>query len=445
MNDALPPHSTEAEHGVLGCILQKPLDSMEACQSKAVGPADFYDIRNAAIFNALVAMVEDQKPIDTLTVFQQLKNEGVAETVGGIAHLSALLDAAPSPENVGYWLEILKEKSTYRKIIRICSEHQAKAAGNLSNPEELLTKFEEAVSAIRGDFGHVSRIVQPKDAVRRLTDDLQARFNLQGRLSGVGTGLHGLDKITNGLQFGEMAIIGARPSAGKTAIACTVIEQACLREGVPTAVVTLEMPEKALLRRLCASWGHLDSQSLRSGNLNQGDFTKIAAFNKLVSQAPLYFVDGVSGMTIGQIASDIRRLVKRHGVKLVVIDYLQKIKPSASHEKRTYEVGAVSQAVKGLADSTGVAMLCLAQLNREPDKGNEKGRMPRLSDLADSAQIERDGDMIGLLHRTKSEQDPKGENAKLLIAKQRDGEVGIVDLQFVPRFCTFKCASPIED
>jgi replicative DNA helicase len=417
---------------------------MEACQAKSASDSDFYDNRNADIFNAICGMIENQRPVDSLTLFQTLKDEGKAERIGGVGYISELIEAAPSPENVNYWLEILKEKATLRRIVKACFEYQSKAKATNASHEAILSDFEASIASIRTGIGHVSRIVEPKEAVRRMTNDIETRFKLQGQLSGIGTGLYGLDAITNGLQLGEMSIIGARPSAGKTAIACSIVEQACLRDGVPTAIVTLEMPEKALLRRLCASWAKLDSQALRSGKLTNGDFKAIAAFNALTAKSPLYFVNGVSGMSIDQIEADVKRLVKLYGVKLVVIDYLQKIKSKSTHEKRTYEVGSVSQSVKGLADSLGVAILTLAQLNREPDKGNEKGRLPRLSDLADSAQIERDGDLIGLLHRTKTEKDPKGENAKLIIAKQRDGDIGIVDLRFIPRHCSFVCESPIE-
>lgn len=440
-----PPNSREAELGVLGCLLLSPIESIEACQSRGITDGDFYDLRHGVVFKAISVMIDDQKPIDLITVQQRLKDEGRLDGIGGIAALSNMMDSVPSAANIGYYADILKEKAVLRRMIKTCYEYQGRALNHSGEIDALLTEFEESASLVRGDLNTVSKIIDPKDAVRRMTDDLQARFNLQGKLSGVGTGLGGLDAITNGLQYGEMAIIGARPSAGKTAMACTVIEQACLRDEIPTAVVTLEMPEKAILRRLCSSWASIDAKTLRSGMLCEGDFKKIMAFNKLVSKSPLYFVDGVSGMTIGQIASDVRRLVKRHGVKLVIIDYLQKIKPASSHEKRTYEVGAVSQSVKGLADSLGVAILSLAQLNREPDKGNEKGRLPRLSDLADSSQIERDGDMIALIHRVKTKDDPQGMNAKLIVAKQRDGEVGVIDMHFTPKYCKFTTPSPIQD
>jgi replicative DNA helicase len=218
-------------------------------------------------------------------------------------------------------------------------------------------------------------------------------------------------------------------------MAASIISHACLINEIPSVFITLEMRESAILRRIASARLQIPIATLRDGAFSENDFKKLMGFNAWIARSKLFFIDGVSGITIAQIASELRALIRKHAIKLVVVDYLQKIKPAASKEKRTYEVGAVSEALKGLAASLGVSIVALAQLNREPDK--DKGRQPRASDLADSAQIERDADLIALIHRPRTEEDPKGESAKLIIAKQRDGEVGVIHMNFSAAFCQF--------
>jgi replicative DNA helicase len=322
-------------------------------------------------------------------------------------------------------------------MLQACTQVVARVHEHEGDVDQLLGEVErdiQKISESRFDGGK-SRVLEPRESARSFTADLQRRFDLKGALSGIGTGFNRLDKMTSGLQAGELAVIGARPSAGKTAMACSIITRACLLDGVPTAFITCEMSPSSILRRIAAGRLKIPASQLRDGSFSENDFKKLVGFNSWVSKSNLHFIDGVSGITIAQISSELRRLVRKNGVKLVIVDYLQKIRPAQSKEKRTYEVGAVSEALKGLAASLGIAFVALAQLNREPDK--DKGRQPRASDLADSAQIERDADLIGLIHRPRTEEDPNGLQAKLIIAKQRDGEVGIVDLNFSPKFVEF--------
>jgi replicative DNA helicase len=276
-----------------------------------------------------------------------------------------------------------------------------------------------------------------KQVAGSFIDQMQERFNRKGQLSGIPTGFFHLDEKTDGLQPREMAIIAARPSIGKTAIAIAIAEHAAIKSKVPTLFISLEMSKEAIFRRTISTVGSIPMQSLKSGNLNEGEMKSMMLSSGKVANSPLWFIDGSSIHSISNIMANVRRAVRKHGVRLVIVDYLQKIKAADRSEKRTYEVAEVSGKLKDIAVQTGVAMLCLAQLNRESEK--EKGRQPRLTDLADSGQIERDADLVMLLNRDRSE--ASGE-AAIIIAKQRDGECGIVNLHYEGQFCRFTDPSP---
>jgi replicative DNA helicase len=268
-------------------------------------------------------------------------------------------------------------------------------------------------------------------------DQMQERFNRKGTLSGIATGFHWFDHKTDGLQLREMALFAARPSIGKTAIAIAIAHKAAIQDKVPTLFVSLEMSREAIFRRMVSTIGSIPMQNLKSGDLTDGDMRSMTAASAKIANSPLWFLDGPSSHSISSITAHVRRAVRKHKVRLVIVDYIQKVKAADRSEKRTYEVAEVSGKLKEIAVQTGVAMLALAQLNRESEK--EKGRQPKLSDLADSGQLERDSDLVALLNRDRTE--PSGE-AAIIIAKQRDGECGIVPLWYDGQFCRFTDPSP---
>lgn len=442
MTLTIPPHSIEAEQGVLGCILLSPDECLLECRLKLKAGA-FYDLRHASIFEALCSMDDARAKLDLITVQQWLKNRHQLEGIGGLAYLSGLMDTVPSAANLPSYLEIVREKHVLRKMQSVCRGVLGQIEESHGTASQLLDQFENDVLRMGDESKDGQTItVEPKEVARCLVADIQQRFELQGKLSGISSGFRGLDRLTNGFQSAELAIVAARPSTGKTALAVNMCETICIQNGIPTAFFSLEMRPQALARRMASGYCKIDAFRLRDGNLTQGDMGKLVAFNLKLSKSQLHIVNGVAGMTILQIGSELRRLVRKFGIKVAFVDYLQKVKPAQAKEKRTYEVAAVSEGLKALADSLGIVVIALAQLSRESEK--EKGRRPKMSDLADSAQIERDADFLGMIHRPRTEKDPQGENAELLVAKQRDGEVGMVHLNFVPRYCLFTDPSPIE-
>jgi replicative DNA helicase len=350
---------------------------------------------------------------------------------------SKAMDSCPSEHNLSYHVQGVREAFTRRRL-REAGQRLVTDSGNSSTPVDAAISQLEAGISMEQEV--MPATANSKTVVSGFLDALQDRWATRGKLSGVTSGIQMLDRMTDGIQFGELFLVAARPSIGKTAMGVSITQVACVNEGVPTLFVTAEMSEKALMRRLVSTVAGVPMQTIKTADLDEGDFKKIGAAGVKISRAPLHFLDVSSGGTVSTITASIRRAVRRHKVKLVIIDYLQKIQASGKHEKRTYEVGEVSTKLKGCAVASNVAMVCLAQINRESEK--EKNRTPKLSDLAESGQIERDADTVCLLDRNRSE--PRGE-AKLIIAKQRDGECGIVKLWYEGQFCRFTGISPIDE
>ena len=338
------------------------------------------------------------------------------------------MEVCPSPANLPNYVKGVVE-AAHRRQLRLTGDRLIRESAVLTlQPDQIVSNAESGLSI------ELSRetLSTSKQVAGTFIDQMQERFARKGTLSGITTGFYRLDQMTDGLQLREMAIIAARPSIGKTAIAIAIAEAAAIQARVPTLFISLEMSKESIFRRSVASIGGVPMQNLKSGDLSEGDMRSMSGASAKIASSPLWFLDGSSSQSIASITANIRRAVRKHGVKLVIIDYLQKIKAADRAEKRTYEVAEVSGKLKDIAVQTGVAMLCLAQLNRENEK--DKGRQPRLTDLADSGQIERDADCVMLLDRDRRE--PKGE-ATIVIAKQRDGECGLVKLFYDGQFCRF--------
>jgi len=423
--DKLPPHEPLMEQAVIGCILQKPELADECMARFRAGGEVFYDLKNRDGYLALIEMRRAGEPIDLLTAFRKIND---------IDFLNTCQNQAPSAENFDFYADRISESYMLRKTMAACTEAAASVYDNTESADSVIAAIESKLASIR-EIRSTDIVVGGTQAAHLLSNHLEERFKLDGARSGLVTGLGDFDSLTDGLQAGEQTIIGARPSQGKTALATTIIRKVCLTDKVPTLVITLEMSIHALCRRLIAAHCRTPLGDLRSGKFTEADFEKFVQFNSVLANSPIFFMDAISGSDSARICANIRRLVKSAGIKLVVIDYLQKIQSVGKFEKRTYEVAQVSGALKAVAVDTGCALLTLAQLNRESEK-DKSPRLPRISDLADSGQIERDADTIGLLHRNRSENE--GRDALLLIAKQRDGDIGTCKMTFEGKYSLFE-------
>lgn len=410
----------QTEFALIGCVLAKP-DLASDLKTEW-----FDDLRLGAVLATVNRMAKDGEPIDPATVLQSMPGQDA------MVLIESAQEQCHSPANFSYWRDIIVELSEKSRL-------QAAAMKFLAQLPEANGDLRTHISALENSLcrpiGSESRTLLPKDCAEGLAQNLETRFNLQGKKSGLETGFKDLDKLTDGLQFGEVSVLAARPSVGKTAMACNMAARICLQDKVPTLFLSLEMSAAALCRRLLSCVESLNMADLKSGRLSQDDFVKIAAFDRLLKASPIYIRESFGGMSGSEAAALIRRGVARKGVRLVVLDYLQKLKPDSKHEKRTYEIADTSASLVSAVRDTGVAFLCLAQLNRESER--EKGRSPRISDLADSGQIERDADNVFLMHRNKEHP----EAAQIIVGKQRDGETGTAHLYFQGKYCRFADAS----
>jgi len=435
--ERLPPHSTEAEYAIIGCILIAPSESLNTCQETIPAGADaFYTPECRIVYQTCLKMNDDLDAVDFITLQQKLKDTGRLDEVGGISKLNEMQDSTPSAANLSYYIDILNERFQLRKIVQACTDVVSMVYEN-DDVESIISQAEANIFSIQKS--KYMPTLDGKAVGKRMLQDLERRFNLNGALSGLSTGIHALDLMTEGLQPGEQFIIGARPSQGKTALGLNFFAHSVFN-GVPAMFISLEMSVEAIMRRLCAMRLKIGMKTMRRGSYVEQDFGNFATMSSQLAKLPIRIVDGVDGMNIREVCSRINKEVIRSGIKLVVVDYLQKIRACERQEKKTYEVAEVSGRLKAVAHDNNIAMVTLAQLNRENVKGGDKNgsRAPRLSDLADSGQIERDADTVALIHR-------KDNETNLIIAKQRDGELGLIKLYFEGRYGLFHQLDETEE
>jgi replicative DNA helicase len=451
--DRLPPHSPEAEQGVLGCVLLSPNDSMGVCIEKLKGGAEvFYDLRHQTIFSTLAEMYDAREAIDLITLQQQLKNKQLLEQVGGIAYLSALPDAVPSAANLTYYLDIVQEKFILRKMIHTCTEVVSRVYDFEGEVDSLMDEVERDILRI-SESRVQSQTITIKELVKKAINTIEDFHQRQGMLTGIGTGFTDLDKMTSGFHGGEMIVIAARPSMGKTSLAMNIAEHVAIDLRLPVAVFSLEMTSESLVLRMLCSRSRVNMRNVRDGFLAERDFPKLTGSAGKLANAPL-FIDDSSGLSILQLRAKARRLHQQYGIKLFVVDYLQLLHSTARRaENRQQEIADISNGIKSLAKELNVPVIVLSQLNREIER--EKGRPPRLSDLRESGAIEQDADVVGLLYKPSKQgedEDAASEQAdneavavNLLIAKQRNGPTGDVNLTFLKPYTRFESAAKVSD
>jgi len=450
--DRLPPHSIEAEQGVLGCVLLSPNDCMGECIEKLKpGHQAFYDLRHQTLFQALSEMYDEKQGIDIITLQQRLKNGQQLENVGGLSYLSSLPDAVPSAANLEYYLEIVLEKYLLRKMIQTCTDIVGRVFDYEGAVDALMDEVERDVLRISEERVSGASATM-KELVNQAITKIEEYHQNQGMLTGIATGFADFDRMTSGLHAGEMIVIAARPSVGKTSLAMNVAEHVCLEMKVPVGVFSLEMTADQLVLRMLCSRSRVNLRNIREGFLAERDFPKLTGAAGKLSGAPL-FIDDSSGLSILQLRAKARRMWQQYGIKLFVIDYLQLLHSTSRRaENRQQEISEISGGLKSLAKELGVPIIVLSQLNRELEKRGP-GERPRLSDLRESGAIEQDADLVGLLYRESKNKEGEEEAneteqdaipVKLYIAKQRNGPTGDVDLTFLKSYTRFESAAKVS-
>lgn len=450
--DRLPPHSDEMERGVLGCVLLSPNDCLGQCIEKLKAGAEvFYDLRHQTIYSTLVEMYDQREAIDVLTLHQRLKDRQLLDQIGGIPYLNALQDAVPSAANVTYYAEIVQEKYILRKLIHACSDVVGKVYEFEGEVDVLMDEVERDILSI-SESRVQGGAVAAKHLVNKAIGTIENYFSRQGSLGGIATGFPDLDKMTDGFHGGEMIVIAARPSMGKTSLAMNIAEHIALTSKLPVGVFSLEMTAESLVMRMLCSNARVNLRNIREGFMSESDFPKLTSSAGRISNAPL-FIDDTPGLSILQMRARARRMSQQHGVKLFVVDYLQLLHSTSrrAQDNRQQEISEISSGIKALAKELSVPVIVLSQLNRELEK--DKSRKPRLSDLRESGAIEQDADLVGLLYKPSAgddedapvQEEQDGIPVNLLIAKQRNGPTGDVNLTFLKSYTRFESAAKVSD
>ena len=443
----LPPHSTEAEQGVLGCILLSPNDCLGECVTKLKAGAEvFYDLRHQELYSTLLEMYDAREGIDIITIQSRLSDQKKLESVGGLAYLASLPDAVPSAAGLDYYIDIVVEKYRLRKLAQTCTAIVGRVYDDPGEVEELMDAAERDILAISADSA-VDTLHLAKPLVHGAIATLEEWWRNKGVLTGIGTGFIDFDKMTTGMHGGEMLVIAARPSQGKTSLAMNIVENVAVDQQVPVGVFSLEMTAEQLMLRMVCSRARVNARSIQDGFLAERDFPKLTNAAGKLSSAPL-FIDDSSGLSILQLKAKARRMHQQYGIKLFVIDYLQLLNSTNKRaDNRQLEVSDISAGIKALSKELNVPIVVLSQLNRELEK--RSGERPRLSDIRESGSIENDADLVGLLYRERKGDEDEAESdsdaipINLLIAKQRNGPCGDVHLTFLKSYTRFESAAKV--
>lgn len=449
--DRLPPHSPEAEQAVLGCILLSPataVNSLAKCiEAFKDGEKVFYDLRHQTIYRICLELYEDQTEIDLITLVERLKLWELLEQVGGVAYLSVLPDTVPSIENIDEYISILKDKYVMRRMIHTCTDVVGRIYDHEGDVDELMDTCERDVLRISESRTEAPNLTMPV-LIQEVIADIEAAHASNGSPTGLTTGFTDFDRMTGGLQGGQMVLIAARPSMGKSSLAMNIAEHVALDLHLGVGVCSLEMTGKELTSRMVASRSRVNIRNMRDGFLADVDYPKITQAAGHLIHAPIY-IDDTSGQSILAIRAKMRRWWQAHNIRLGIIDYLQLANALGSKRKfesRQQEVSDISVGIKNLAKELGIPIIALSQMNRDFEK--DKNRKPRLSDLRESGSLEQDSDIVCFLYKPQLPEDEELEDVvpmNLLISKQRNGPTGDVRLTFLKSFTRFETAALVSD
>ena len=436
-----PPHSVEAEQGVLGSMLISPRDAIAECVEK-INEEYFYIPAHQTIYTVLVELWNAGQAIDLITFTQLLRDRNLLDAVGGPAFVTSLYTFVPTAANIEYYIDIVRDKYLLRSIITAATESVRRAYEEQDEVNNLLDEVEQKIFAV-GEDRFKGQMLSMKDQVMEAIEAIEKLYERKGGITGISTGFIEFDRMTSGLHPAEMIVIAARPSMGKTALVMNIAEHVAIQENHPVGVFSLEMSSQQLVQRLLCSRARVNLQKVRDGFLAERDFPSLTAAASKLAEAKI-FIDDSAGLSILELRAKARRLKAQHDVQLLVIDYLQLLRSTSrrAQDNRQLEISEISAGLKGLAKELKIPVIVVAQLNRQPEQ--RTGGKPRLSDLRESGSIEQDADLVGLLVRPELyEEDEearveKSGEAELIIAKQRNGPVGEIPLTFLKEFTRFE-------
>lgn len=449
------PFAVGPEKSLLSSMLQEPEEYLDIAIESGLSESHFYLLSHSSIYAVLVEMREAGQEIEFVGLVQGLLDSGRLEKCGGASYVAELLTYAPSPSYFRHHLQLVKDKHLLRSMIRLSNATVADAYENPEDPGAVIDNLERGLMEIREGTLEGANTDGNKEAMARVMENFRRSVMKEANpKGGLMTGFEQFDHMTGGLRGSEMIVIAARPSAGKTSFMMNIVEHICIDQDVPTMVFSAEMDKDQILDRLTfARAKYAKSQLSRGYTPKKQELERVRTASNQILESPL-FIDDSSSPTISEIRAKARRMVRKHGIRFIAIDYLQLLKAVSKQAlgSREREVAEISGGIKALAKDLGIPILILAQINRESEKraGKAKGK-PRMSDLRESGAIEQDADIVGLLTRAKQFADDDEERAavegvaELILAKNRNGATGSIPLTFIEELMRFETRQPAEE
>ena len=432
--ERLPPQNLEAEMAVLGSMLLEEdalVRATELLEARA-----FYKEAHRRIFSSMLSLYQEHVAVDLVTLTDELKKHNLLDEVGGPSYLATLTSLVPTAANVEHYCRIVKERAILRSLIKAATQITSDCYEDATAPDILLDQaeqriFEIASQKVKGD------VVSLKELIKSSIETIDALYQRKGFITGLATGFTELDQMLAGLQPSDFIVVAGRPAMGKSSLALGVAEYATVVQKIPVALFSLEMSKEHLVQRMLCSHARINAHNVRTGMLSTSDWPKLTQAAGKLSEAPL-FIDDPPGLSILELRAKARRLRSRHGIGLLILDYLQLMEEPTQSENRQQEIAVISRNLKALARELHVPVVAVSQLSRAPER-RETFR-PRLSDLRESGAIEQDSDVVLMLFR-EDYYNPTDDNqgiAEVIIAKQRNGPTGSVKLAFIKEYTRFE-------
>ncbi|WP_411344529.1 replicative DNA helicase [Paenibacillus sp. WLX1005] len=432
--DRVPPQNLEAEQAVLGAVLLQAEALISVMER--VDTEDFYDKSHQLIYDAMVNLGEENQPIDLITLTSLLQDRSQLEDIGGVSYLAKLANAVPTAANVDYYAQIIEEKSMLRRLIRTATQIVSEGYTGGEDVGSMLGDAERKILEI-SNRRTGSGFIAIRDVLMEVFEKVETLSENSGNTTGIPTGFIDLDKMTAGFQRSDLIIVAARPSVGKTAFALNIAQNVAVRAKETVAIFSLEMSAAQLVQRMICAEANLDASVMRTGDFKEEDWMKLTMGIASLSESEIY-IDDTPGIMVSEIRAKCRRLQKEKGLGMIVIDYLQLISGRGkAGENRQQEVSEISRTLKQIARELHVPVIALSQLSRGVEQRQDK--RPMMSDLRESGSIEQDADIVSFLYRDDyyNQETEKKNIIEIIIAKQRNGPVGTVELVFLKNFNKF--------
>ena len=429
----VPPHDSEAEQAVLSSIFMDR-DAVTVAMENLRGD-DFYNIDYKLIFESAEELYHSGVPIDVITVKNKLEEKGIFDRVGGVQGLATIASAVGSSVNIKHYVKIVEEKSTLRRLIKMSSDISALSYKGSESVENIVEKAEKGIFDIMQNR-HTDEFHHIREVAVSSFEKIEEVYINKGKLTGVPTGFVDFDAKTAGLQKSDLILVAARPSMGKTAFVLNIAQNAAIRNNVPTAIFSLEMSREQLTNRMLCSEAMMDAQKLRTGDLTDSDWETLISAMGPLSDAPIY-IDDTPGISPMDLRAKCRRLKLEKGLGLIIIDYLQLMSGNGRGDSRQQEISEISRSLKAVAREMEAPVIALSQLSRACEQRAD--HRPMLSDLRESGAIEQDADVVTFLYRDEYyfPETEKKNQAELIIAKQRNGPTGTVELAWLGQYTKF--------